>query len=184
MYIFVRCIFSDQKLPCNRTSTALCFGYCRLLKLLFFRCQAHTDAGNCRLNADPEGFPQSRVLQQVAHIRQIELDPKFEFNCPYIWEDDPNLPTFWSGPTSICSSSGSAICRRSCKVIATSSWELWRVMACCWSPGRFSVQKPCWLMISWRIIHDYPPTILGIMIIQERGISIDQPGFNGKTEVF
>ena len=44
-----------------------------------------------------------------------------------------------------------------------------------------SVQNPCWLMISWGIIL---PSILGMIIIQERGIPITQPGFNGIIEGF
>ena len=44
------------------------------------------------------------------------------------------------------------------------------------------VQDPCWLMISWGIIL---ASILGIIIIQERGIpKKNQPGFNGMIEGF
>ena len=43
------------------------------------------------------------------------------------------------------------------------------------------VTDKCWLMISWGIIL---PIIFGIIVIQERGIPTNQPGFNGMIEGF
>ena len=45
--------------------------------------------------------------------------------------------------------------------------------------GNPHIINPGWLMISSGIIL---PSILGITIIQERGIPINQPAFNGMIE--